>query len=252
MNQERRDKIVEMLSKKQTIKNDEIMERFGVSIETVRRDLAYLEERGLLERVYGGAVRRSFMNAEPEYISREKENLDEKLAIAAEAEKLISPDDTVFFDVGTTVLLVARALGAGKRINAFTSSLRTAITLCEKECEVIIPGGRLRNGEFAVSGSMAESNTAMFNFDKAVIGLAGITEKGATDFILSEVGLRAMAIKNAATVIAVADYSKFGIRAMCNVCALEDIDVLITDEKAPAEMLRSFEKAGVSEITAKL
>ena len=93
------------------------MEKFNISIETVRRDLAYLEERGFLERVYGGAVRKSFMNSEPEYISREKESSGEKVAIAKEAEKLIHSNDTVFFDLGTTVQLIAQNLGDNKTIS---------------------------------------------------------------------------------------------------------------------------------------
>ena len=251
MNQKRRSQIVEMLSTQQAIKNEELMERFGISIETVRRDLAYLEERGYLERVYGGAVRKRFLNSEPEYINREKENATEKIAIAHEAEKLIGQGDTVFFDLGTTVLLIARNVDENKKITSFTNSLRTAIALSEKGFDVIIPGGKLRNGEFAVSGSMTESNMNQFNVDKVFIGAGGITENGITDFVLSEASLRSQIIKNAAKVILVADFAKFGIRAMCNVCSIEDIDILITDEKAPAEMLEHFEKKGVRVIIEK-
>ncbi|MBO5060965.1 MAG: DeoR/GlpR transcriptional regulator [Clostridia bacterium] len=252
MNQERRDKIAEMLERQHTIKNTELMERFGISIETVRRDLAYLEEQGFLERVYGGAVRKRFMNAEPGYTNREKENSSEKLMIAHEAEKLIHQNDTVFFDLGTTVLSLARNIDSGKDITAFTNSLRTAIVLSEKGCDVIIPGGQLRAGEFAVSGSLAESGMQQFNIDKAIIGVAGITESGITDFVLKEASLRRQVIKNARKVIALADFSKFGVRAMCNVCPLADIDVLITDEKAPSDMLKEFEKKGIKIIVANL
>lgn len=251
MNRDRRNQIVEMLNRQQTIKNAEIMEKFNISIETVRRDLAYLEERGFLERVYGGAVRKSFMNSEPEYISREKESSGEKVAIAKEAEKLIHSNDTVFFDLGTTVQLIAQNLGEDKTITAFTNSLRTAITLSEKASSVIIPGGQVRNGEYAVSGSMAERNMSQFNVDKVFIGVGGITEEGITDFIQNEAVLRTQVIKNAGKVIVVADYTKFGIRAMCNICDMEDIDILITDEKAPVDMLKNFEKNGTKVIIAR-
>ena len=78
MNRDRRNQIVEMLNQQQTVKNSELMERFGISIETVRRDLAFLEERGLLERIYGGAVKKTYRSTEPMYSSREKENEPEK------------------------------------------------------------------------------------------------------------------------------------------------------------------------------
>lgn len=253
MNRDRRNQIVEMLNQQHTVKNAELMERFGISIETVRRDLAYLEEQGLLERVYGGAVKKTYLNTEPMYASREKENEPEKRAIAREAVKLIQNNDTVFFDLGTTVLFLAQQIGQEKHLTAFTNAIRTAVVLSELEgCEVIIPGGYLRSHELSVSGFLAEGNMRQFNLDKVFIGGAGITEDGITDFHLDEANLRRQVIQNARQVIALADYSKFGIRAVSNVCGLEDIDVLITDEKAPKEMLDELEKRGVRVVVAAL
>ncbi len=250
MNQDRRNQIVEILKKQYTLTNAEIIERFGISIETVRRDLAYLEQKGLLERVYGGAVRKEVVNQESGYTKRENENSDEKQYIATETEKLINQGDTVFFDLGTTPLAIARNIESGKKITAFTNALRTAVVLSEKGFDVFLPGGQLRHGELAVSGSLAENNMANFNIDKAIIGIGGITEKGITDFIADEASIRKQIIKNARTVIAVADYTKFGVRAMCNVCKIDEINVLVTDDKAPVNMLKKFKKKGVKVIVA--
>ncbi len=252
MNQARRNKIVALLDEQGTVTNAELIDTFGISIETVRRDLAYLEECGLLERVYGGAVKKRLISVEPKYNSRENENEREKTAIACEAEKMISSNESVFFDLGTTVLSIARRLDEKKKIRAFTNSLRSALALSEKGQEVTITGGRLRGGEFSVSGSIAEETMKHFNIDKAIIGVAGITEDGITDFIPEEAFIREKVIKNAKKVIAVADYSKFGIRVTCNVCAIEDIDVLITDEKAPKKLLKALEKKGVQVVIAKI
>ena len=245
MNQNRRNKILEMLEANSTISNTEIMDTFGVSIETVRRDLAYLESRGALERVYGGAVRKNFINSEPEYVRREQHNKQEKTAISEQAQKYIEDEDTVFFDIGTTVLQIARNVDENKHIKAFTNSLRVATLLSERGCDVFISGGKLREGELSVSGSMAERNMDAFNIDKAFIGAGGITANGITDFIESEASLRSRIIKNASKVIVVADHTKFAVRAMCNVCTAADIDVLITDSKAPKNILKSLEKQGV-------
>ncbi len=252
MNQDRRSQIIKMLNKQHTISNSELMDTFKISIETVRRDLAYLENQGLLERVYGGAVKKNFMNTEPEYTNRQTENLDEKQAIANEAEKLIDLNDTVFFDIGTTTLSLAQNLDNNKNIKAFTNSLRVATSLSEKGCEVIVTGGKVRNGEFSVSGFIAENNMSQFNFDKAIIGIAGIDENGITDFIPEEANLRKQIIKNARKTIVLADYTKFGIRAICNICSLSDIDILITDEKAPNDMIKKLEKSGIRVIIAKI
>lgn len=251
MNQERRNQIVEILGRNGTISNAEIMERFGVSIETVRRDLAFLEERGYCERVYGGAVRKKYLSVEPEYVRREQENSIEKEKIAKEAEKYISDNDTVFFDLGTTVRILACNLDQTKKITAFTNALRTAISLSDKGARVIVPSGELRSGEYALSGTYSEDVMKNFNIDKAFIGVGGISETGLTDFIIDEARFRSQVIKNANKVIALADFSKFGVRAMCKVCDIRDIDVLITDDKAPLEIIKDLEKKGVEVIIAK-
>ena len=240
-----------MLERQGAVTNAELMEKFDISIETVRRDLAYLEERGLLERVYGGAVKRKFMRVEPDYVNRESVNEREKSAIGKAAAVMVEEGESVFFDIGTTVLAVAQSLTNQKKFNAFTNSLRTAIALDEKGAEVLLTGGFLRGGEYAVSGSFAEQMMRLFNVDKAFIGAAGIDENGVTDFIPQEAALRAQVIENARKVVVVADYSKFGVRASCNVCSLEKIDLLITDDKTPKELLKKFEKKGVTVVVAK-
>ncbi len=252
MNQWRRERIAEMVKKNNTITNEEIMQTFGISIETVRRDLAFLEERGELERVYGGAVKKKFMSVEPKYASRESVNPNEKKEIAIFAENLILENETIFFDLGTTVLLVANLLKEEKNITTFTNSLKAAMCLADKNQNVIIPGGKVRGMEHAVSGSISEDCMENFNIDKAIIGAGGITENGITDFIIDEARLRSKIIKSAEKVIVVADFSKMGVKAPCKVCDVNDIDVLITDEKAPKELLKKLSKKGVEVIVVKM
>ena len=251
MNRDRRNQIVELLNQQQMVKNADLMERFGISIETVRRDLAFLEEQGILERIYGGAVKKTYRSTEPMYSNREKENEQEKRNIARAAAALIEPNDTVFLDLGTTVLFMAEQISKDQTLTAFTNALRTAVVLSEKPgCQVIIPGGTLRTYELSVSGSMAEENMRRFNVDKAFIGGAGVTESGITDFHIGEAGLRRQIIENARQVIVLADYSKFGVRAVSNVCALKDVDILVTDEKTPQQMLEMLEDRGIRVIRA--
>ena len=252
MNQKRRSQIIKMLEEQSVVTNRELMDAFGISIETVRRDLAYLEQKGVLERVYGGAVRKEMLREELIYSSREQKEAEEKQKIAEVTEKLIQNNDIVFFDIGTTVHYVVKKLNAGKKISAFTNAIRTAVTLSEKGSEVILTGGRIRSGELALSGSLAENNLRNFNIDKAIISVAGITEDGVSDFFADEAGLRRQAISNANKVIVLADYTKFGVRAACRVCEIEDIDVLITDSKAPKSLLKKFENKGVQVIIADL
>ncbi len=250
MNLDRRKQIAEIINTEGTVKSEELVKRLGVSIETIRRDLTYLEKQGMIKKVYGGAASNKFMTAEPNYLNRESLNYDEKLAIATEAEKLINSQDAVFFDIGTNVLLLAKQLDEGKNIHAFTNSIRTAIALSEKGCEVIIPGGTLRSKELSLSGSFTIDNMDKFVFNKVFIGVGGITTDGVTDFVSEEAFVRNYLVKNANQVIALADFSKFGVQTMCKVCDIEDIDVLICDSKAPKKMLSDIEKMGVKVIIA--
>lgn len=251
MNQKRRTQIVKLLEEQQALTNQELMERFDISIETVRRDLAYLESIGALTRVYGGAVKKDVVKTEPLYSSREQENNREKLLIAKEAQRFISPDDAVFFDLGTTVENVAKRLDKAKNIHAFTNSVRAAVTLCDKCADVILTGGRIRQGELSLSGTLSLDNVSKFNITTAIIGAGGITEQGVSDFIVDEAGLRSRVIENAEKVIVLADYKKFGVRAVCKVCEFSDVDVLITDDKAPKNVLKKIRNAGVQVVVVK-
>ncbi len=251
MNRERQNEIIKLLNIQQTVTNIELIEKFNISIETVRRDLAYLEKRGYLERVYGGAVKKDFLNSEPDYVNRQNKNFNEKSLIAKAAQKFINDKDSVFFDIGTTAIMVAENLESGKSISAYTNSLRLAIELSKKGCKVTVAGGVVRNGEFSSSGFLAEQDMQHFNFDKAIIGAAGIDESGVTDFIPEEANLRRQIIENSRRVILVADSSKLGFKAVCNVCPLSKIDVLITDQSAAKNVLKKLQKANIDVVIAK-
>ena len=221
MNQERRNQIVELINQKRTIKNTELIERFGISIETVRRDLEYLENQGCLQRVYGGAVLKTSLGSEPEYNSRSKDHADEKNVIAAAAARLVEPGDSIFLGVGTTV-----------------------------QCSVVLTGGQLRAKELALSGFPAEENMLHFNANKAFLGIGGITEAGVTDFHIEEAKLHRQMIQNADQAVVLADFSKFGVRGMTNVCPLSMLDAVVTDRGTAPKYLEQLEQAGVQVILA--
>lgn len=243
---ERRDQIAALISQKRTVTNAELMEMFDISIETVRRDLSTLERQGVLERVYGGAVRREANPQEPGYSVREREHTEEKLAIARCAETLIARNDTVYFDNGTSVLPLARQLRGDKKITAFTNALRTAAVLADKaQAEVILLGGQLKPKELSVSGSDAQEQLARYNVDKAFIGIGGISASSITDFLYAETTLRRQIIQSARQVIALADSSKFSMHAVYNLCPITDIDILITDNAAPEDVLEQIRNQGV-------
>lgn len=251
MKLDRRNQIVDLITQQRTVKNAELMERFDISIETVRRDLEYLEKQGYLRRVYGGAVANQSLGYEPEYSSRSKTFSGEKMAIAAAAAKLIQPEDAVYLGVGTTIQAMVPHLKNLGKLTVFTNALRTAVELIEiPGCNVVLPGGQLRPKELTLSGFPAEDNFAQFNVDKAFVGVGGITEAGVTDFHINEAKLHRQLIENARKAIVLADSSKLGLRAVVNVCPVEKIDTVVTDSGAPRHIVKALEQAGVRVILA--
>lgn len=253
MKLDRRNQIIDMINQQRTVTNGELMERFQISIETVRRDLEYLEQQGHLRRVYGGAVINVSTGSEPEYASRAQHLHKEKAAIASAAAALIQPKDSVYLGVGTTVQAMAQYMKHFSEVTVVTNALRTAVTLSEIQgCSVILPGGQVRAKELTLSGFPAEENMTYFNVDKAFIGIGGITDSMVTDFHIGEGNLHRQMIKNARQSIVLADSGKLGVRAMHNICTLGEIDIVVTDSNAPKQMIKILEQAGVKVIIAQV
>lgn len=249
---ERRDKIVQMISMDRMVKVSDLTKIFNVSIETIRRDLEYLEEHGYLNRVYGGAVVKSMYGLEPAYSAREIKNYIEKVAIGQKAIEFVEDGDTIEIDVGTTTLEFARALKGKKRVTVITNALQIAMALVDDEnIRVIMLGGDVRKGELSTSGFLSEDGIGLFNVDKVFLGIGGITlEGGITDYHIEESNLRRHILKRTNKVIGLADYSKFGVTAMNEVCDLKKLNVIITDTKTDKLMVADIRNLGIKCVIA--
>lgn len=139
--EERQQKILELLEKNSSTKVKELARMFDVSESTIRRDLQDMEEKGLLKRTHGGAVRIKKMIFEPTFKEKEDKSQKEKLIIAKTAASLIEDNDTIILDSGTTTLGIARCLEA-KDITVITNSIDIASELSERDdIELVITGG---------------------------------------------------------------------------------------------------------------
>lgn len=248
----RRSKIIDKITDERMVKVTDLMKDFRVSMETIRRDLHYLEERGYLKRVYGGAVVHGLYGEEPSYERREIINFDEKRAIGVKAAELVNDGDTVIIDVGTTCLEVAKGLLRKKNLTVITNAMPIALEMMSHgNCRVIVLGGELRSGELATSGPMAAEQLQFFYANKLMLGVGGISpEHGVTDYHLEESKTRRIMIDRADEVIAVADYSKFGVTAMNCCCPIGRISTLVTDWSTPAQALVPHRAAGIEVISA--
>jgi DeoR/GlpR family transcriptional regulator of sugar metabolism len=249
---ERRNEIIMKIRKQRTIKVSDLMDEFKVSIETIRRDLEYLEKKGCLRRVYGGAVLHGLYGEEPEYENREIINYPQKQAIGKKAAEFINDGDTLFIDVGTTIMEVVKQLRDKKNLTVITNATLIAHELINHEgCRVILLGGELRRGELSVSGFMSDTNIKNFFATKTLLGIGGITlETGVTDYDMHEASTRRLMVERSDEVIAVADYSKFGVTAMNYVCPVEKIHILVTDWTTPPKVIADYRSRGLTVYTA--
>ena len=242
---ERRKKIIEQIREQKTLKIIDIQQTYDISVETARRDLDYLEKKGYLKRVYGGAILGELLGQEPTYQQREVINLEYKKAIASKAAEYINDGDTLFLDVGTTTLQVALALVGKKDLTVITNATFIAQTLAQMGMRTILLGGELRKGELSVSGALCTSMIELFHADKVILGVGGITQDGISDYHLEEVYCRKSMIRHSTKVIAVTDYSKFGLAVMNKICSLDEIDLLITDDSVSSRTLSEYRAKGL-------
>ena len=251
---DRREQILAMLGRDGSVKVTELVKTFGVSVETIRRDLEALEEEGLLKRVYGGAVRQGRRSVEPLLAERLVQNAAEKERIGRAAASFVQDGDVIGIDIGTTTLEMAKELLArDPRIIVITNSIQIAVTLSAGEkIEVILVGGRVRRGELSVGGHMlTEASMRLFQTDRLFLGVGGITEKfGVTDFREEETAFRRIGIERTREVYALADHSKFGVTAMYHVCDADRINTVITDAGTGRDMISALRMKGAQVVIA--
>lgn len=247
MKDERRSAIIEILDRSGFVNAQELSAKFNVTSETIRRDLEYIEREGIAHRVHGGAVSVRGSAKESAYQQRKGEHSSEKKAIAAFAAEMVSAGDTVLLAPGTTTLEVASFLRDKQDVTIITNSLPVAMELADSSgLNVFCLGGFLRAEDYSVSGVMALENLKVFNANKLITGIGGITlEHGLTDYRMDESALLRTFIDKAECVIGIADRSKFGKVLRYNICPAEKLTHLITDAETPKELYQPYEDAGV-------
>ena len=250
---DRRERILEKLSRDGMVKVSELIAEFSVSSETIRRDLESMEKENLLRRVYGGAVSVSRRGQEVRIEDRETSNYEEKKAIGQRAVDLVDDGDVIMIDLGTTTLEFAKALAGKKRnLTVITNSIPVALTLSDDDnIRVYIIGGQVRKSEHSVSGNLADENARLFQTDKVFLGIGGLTEEfGATDYHVEETAFRRICIRRTRSVIVLSDSTKFGVTAMNQICELKELRAVVTNREAERSFLNMIRSKGVEVLLA--
>lgn len=225
---------------------EEIAERFHVTTQTARRDIADLEHRGKVRRLHGGVSQLAPLDPIT-YRQRRHDRTDEKGRIAEAVVALIPDDATVFLDTGTTCEAIANALVCRKRLHIVTYSLRSAAIISEKtDFTLAIPGGFVR----PIDGGMFQEDTPefirRFKFDYAIISVSGVDDDGdLCDDDHTEVAVVSVALRQAAHKLLAVDSSKFGKRAMVKLGSVHDITAVITNELPSQNLSTILEQADI-------
>lgn len=249
--EERYEVITKLIEKNKIVKVPELIKIFNVSVETVRRDLEYLEKEGYLKRVYGGAVFEKVSDSESILTERQIEHVDEKMYIASLAVQHVNDGQSIIIDMGTTTLEFAKELkNKVKKLTVITNSMIIAKELSDMDdYTIILTGGVLRKDEFSLSGYMTERLIEEFHIDVAFLTAGGISiEAGITDYDMNEVQVKKKMIKSAEQVIVLADSSKFNVKTLINVCGFKDINLIITDNIIKNYTLIKYVNEGIQVI----
>ena len=229
--------ILEIARREGKVTVEQLAERLGVTLQTIRRDLSDLAEAGKLERVHGGAILPSG-TVNIAYEERRRLYADEKMAMAKACAAMIPEDCAIFLNIGTSTEAVATELLHHRNLLVVTNNMNVANILARNSnCEVIVTGGSLRQSDGGLIGEMTTAAIRQFKFDIGVIGCSAIDQDGdILDFDLREVGVSQTILNQSRRAMLLADRSKFKRTAPARIGSLADIDTLFTDHPVSAAL----------------
>lgn len=248
----RQDRIAEEVEAVGFARVTDLAERFGVSVVTVRSDLGALEADGRVRRVRGGAVPAGALRHEPTLEQAVRENQAQKAAIARYAASLVQPGQVVILDVGSTTTAVADELVARRDLHdvtVVTSGLNVAMALepASDRIDVLVTGGMVRPRQHSLVNPFAGLILEQTSAHIAFIGCNGVdAERGVTNLNFAEAEVKRAMIRAAREVVVVADGSKIGAVEAARVCAIGDVDAVVTDASARPEAVAQIEQAGAA------
>jgi DeoR family fructose operon transcriptional repressor len=222
--------------------------RYGVSTETIRRDLSDMQQRQLLRRVHGGAIPLERINHEPRVEARDMVNAEEKLRIARLAAEEVPERGSVIIDSGSTGQRLADVLPADRDVHVVTNSLTTALTLSRRGVQKLtVLGGSVRTNTFAMVDEPGRVELQKMAIDVLFMSCDGLSFRhGLTTPYREEHTMKRAMIDRADRVVAMVDQSKFGNVQMFSFASFDEIDVLVTDTRADPEALEILSGHGIS------
>lgn len=250
---ERHRKILSQVERQGSAKVTDLANAFNVTQETIRRDLERLEADGKLLRRRGGAINLSSQHRETPFAERSIRNVQEKIAIAAEALRRIEPGDSILLDASTSALQVA-VLMPDMPITVLTNAIKVVLELATRpHITCICLGGTLSTESLSFLGPITESILKEYHVRKLFLSCKGFDlKRGCSDGNEFQAKLKRCMLQVANRRYMLVDHTKFGAKALSVFSDAKDFDEVITDEKIDPPARAQFEEHGVPLTLAKM
>ncbi len=245
---ERRMKIADMVKMRTSITSSELTEVFGVSVETIRKDLEYLEGQGVLKRLHGGAIAMGKLQNYTSLSGRRGEHQAEKHSLAVKACSYIKEGDFIALDAGSTAYELAALLGERFcALTVLTHSLEVMKILEEKEnIRVVLAGGFYLPAEKCFCGHLALDMVRQLHISKCFIAPSAISLRfGISDHMGELIAIQRAYLEIADQACILADSSKFESYAPLKISGFEPNFLCITDSGLSDEVWEAYKKASV-------
>ncbi len=249
----RQTKIRDIVQERGSIRVDELSSLFDVSDITIRRDLDYLEKRGVLERTHGGAVCTEHIRTESLYSEKDRLLAAEKEAIGKAAAGMVEDGDTLLINSGSTTYQVIPHIQGRQNLRIITNNVTDAVSLREKDrTEIILTGGLFRPESHSLIGPFASRILSDVYGSKAILGVDGLSIKsGMTSPVYQEANItRTMLERTQGRIILTADHSKIGRVTSFVIAPISHGDVLVTDSGFNEEFRPDLEENGMTIVKA--
>lgn len=240
----RRQKIAQLIASRENIKVGELAKIFHVSTETIRKDLIFLDGKGIVKKSHGGAIinEASLKSSVEKPLSiKELENKEHKKRIALHALSLIPPNASFFLDSGTTNYFLAELLAHEKGMNIFTNSVPVINVLADSDNNIYILGGKLKEQSHCIVGNWTLQLLENIQPDIAFLGSDAFKNSlGPCTASFEECGIKSKIVEKSEKVIVLADSSKFNNSGLFTFCDWNKIDLLITDSRVSKKDVRAL------------
>lgn len=233
----RRELIRENLITNGTVFVSELAKQYSVTYETIRKDLAFLEEQGFLVKSHGGATLKQNAIEYPFQV-REKENNNLKKIIAKKAIDLIAENSSIIIGTGSTTLELAKLLSIKSGFKIFTDSLPVASLLIQSDNQVFLFGGELRDKSSSVCGGWTVSMINQIHVDLCFLGTDGFSNlNGPSSPSSSDAYIDQVIIAHSDKRYILGDYTKFTRKSLYQICDWHEITGLITNQSADKKLV---------------